>query len=217
MKSFISWSGGKDSCLAFYKALKTGVKASFLLTMLEEKGLRSRSHGLRRKVFDAQSKAIGIPILYRNASWENYEEKFKEAIEWLKKHGVEAGVFGDVCLPEHKDWVEKVCNETNIKALEPLWGEPYEKIINEFLGYGFEAVIISVKSKLIDEDWLGQSFNKNFIDYLKSVKVDLLGENGEYHTLVTYGPLFKKRIKILKSEKIQVGDYSFLDVEVDLK
>jgi uncharacterized protein (TIGR00290 family) len=187
--------------------------------MLEEEGLRSKSHGLRKKVFESQSKAIEIPILYKNASWESYEEKFKEAIEWLKKQGVKAGVFGDVCLPEHKSWVERVCNETGIKALEPLWGESYEKLINEFLSYGFEAIIVSIKSKLINEDWLGQSFNENFISYLKSVKVDLLGENGEYHTLVTYGPLFKKRIKILKSRKVQVNnDYTFLDlIKVDLE
>jgi len=219
MKAFVSWSGGKDSCLACYKALKTEVDVSFLLTMLDEEGLRSRSHGLKREVFDVQAKAVEKPIIYKEASWENYEEKFKEAVNQLKVLGVEAGVFGDVCLPEHKNWVERVCNETGIKALEPLWNKPYEELLNEFFSYGFEAVIISIKSNLINEEWLGKSFNEEFINYLKGIKVDLLGENGEYHTLVTYGPIFKKRIEITKSRKVQVNnEYSILSIiKVSLK
>jgi len=219
MKAFVSWSGGKDSCLAYYKALEAGVNVSFLLTMLDEDGLRSRSHGLKKEVFDAQAKTVEKPIIYKEASWESYEEKFKEAINQLKVLGVEAGVFGDLCLPAHKNWVERVCGELGIKALEPLWGEAYENVLNEFFSCGFEAVIISVKSNLIDEDWLGKRFNEKFIDYLKSIKIDLLGENGEYHTLVTYGPIFKKRIEIVKSKKVQVNDeYSVLNViKVNLK
>jgi uncharacterized protein (TIGR00290 family) len=218
MKAFVSWSGGKDSCLACYRALKNGVDISFLLTMLDEKGLRSKSHGLKKKILEAQAKAVEKPIIYKETSWENYEEKFKEAIKQLKKFGVEAGVFGDLRLLEHKKWVENVCNEVGIKALEPLWNENYKKIIDEFFSYGFEAIIISVKSNLISEEWLGQSFNEKFIEYLKSINVDLLGENGEYHTLVTYGPIFKKRVEIIKSKKNQINNYNILNIiKVNLK
>jgi diphthine-ammonia ligase len=168
-------------------------------------------------VIDAQAEAVGIPIVYEKTSWEDYEEKFKDIVKHLKALGVEGGVFGDIKLQEHREWVERVCSDVGIKALEPLWGEAYEELIKEFLTSGFEATIVSIKASLIKEEWLGQNFGWKFIEFLKSNRIDLLGENGEYHTLVTYGPIFKKRIKIVESEKIQAEERWILKVsKIDL-
>jgi len=201
MQVFVSWSGGKDSCLSLYRALKDGFKVKFLLNMLGEDGSTSRSHGLRKEVIDAQAKAIGIPIVYGQTSWESYEEEIKKIIKDLKSQGVKGGVFGDLNLPEHKEWVEKVCSDLGIKAFEPLWQERYEKLLNEFMGNGFEAVIVSAKANLIGAEWIGHPFNWVFIEYLRGHRLDLCGEKGEYHTLVTSGPIFQQCIKILESRK----------------
>ncbi|MCP8305152.1 MAG: diphthine--ammonia ligase [archaeon] len=201
MHVFVSWSGGKDSCLALYRALKAGHKVEFLFNMLDEDGLTSRGHGLRKEVIDAQAKAIGIPIVYGKASWEAYEDEFKRIIKDLRSLGVEGGIFGDLNIQEHRDWVEKVCSDVGIRAFEPLWDEKYEALLTEFIGNGFEAVVVSAKVDLIGEEWIGHQFNWEFIEYLRSQGLDLCGETGEYHTLVTYGPVFKQRMKILESRK----------------
>ncbi len=217
MKVFVSWSGGKDSSLALYRALKAGFKVGFLFNILNEEGLRSRGHGLRKEVIDAQAKAIGIPIVYGKASWEGYEEEFKRIIKELKNMGIEGGVFGDIDFQEHRDWVEKVCGEVGLKAIEPLWNQKYETLLTEFIDIGFKAFIISVKAELIDPEWVGQPLNWEFIEFLRSREIDLCGENGEYHTLITYGPIFKQRLKIIESNKVKKADRWLLEIlEFDL-
>jgi uncharacterized protein (TIGR00290 family) len=201
MRVFVSWSGGKDSCLALYRALKAGLRIEYLFNMLNEEGSVSRSHGLPKGILDAQAKALGTPIIYGRTSWENYEEEFKKVIRGLKSMGVEGGVFGDINLQEHRDWVEKVCNEIGVEAFEPLWNEEYERLLNEFMGGGFEAIVVSAKADLIGEEWIGKAFNQKFIEYLKSQGLDLCGEKGEYHTLVVYGPIFKQYVKVLETAK----------------
>jgi len=212
MKVFVSWSGGKDSCLALFRALKSGLKVKYLVNMLNEEGSRSRSHNLPKTVLDAQAEALGIPIVYGRASWETYEEEFKKVVKNLKTLEVEGGVFGDINLHEHKEWVEKVCSEVGVKVFEPLWEESYEKLIEEFTGNGFKAIVVSGKIGLIGEDWIGKPFNQKFVEYLKNQGIDLCGEKGEYHTLVTYGPIFKHQLKILKTSRKVNSDYWFLEI-----
>lgn len=212
MRVFVSWSGGKESCLALYRTLKAGFKVDFLFNMLSEDGLISRGHGLRKEVLDAQAKAVGIPIVYGKASWETYEAEFKKKVGELKSLGVEGGVFGDINLQEHKDWVEKFCSDTEIKAFEPLWNEKYETLLSEFIGNRFEAVIVNAKAELIGVEWVGHSFDWKFIEYLKSRCLDLCGENGEYHTLVTYGPIFKHHIEVLENRKTLQNDRWTLEI-----
>ncbi|MCP8317312.1 MAG: diphthine--ammonia ligase [archaeon] len=212
MQVFFSWSGGKDSCLALYRALKAGFNVKFLFNMLSENGLRSRSHGLRKEILDAQAKAVGIPIIYGKASWEAYEDEFKKIIRNLRGLSVEGGVFGDINIQEHRDWVEKVCSDAGVKAFEPLWGEKYEILLNEFISKGFEAVVVNTKADLIGEEWIGRPFDWEFIGYLRSRDIDLCGEKGEYHTLVTYGPMFKQRIEILESRRTVMDGRWILDV-----
>ncbi len=213
MRVFVSWSGGKDSCLAYYKALKLGFKVSFLLTMLEENGLRSRGHGVKADVIRLQAESLGVPIVFGKASWEKYEDEFKRILKNLKNSdGVEGGVFGDIRLEEHKEWVEKVCGEVGIKAFEPLWNKKYEELLTEFFGNGFEAIIVGVKANLVDKKWLGEKISWKFIEYLKNHNIDLFGEAGEYHSLVVSGPTFKRKISIVKSQKTFKDGYWFLDI-----
>ena len=120
MKVFSSWSGGKESALATYKATSQGHQVLYLVNFISEDGERSRSHGIKAEVLDLQAKAIGIPIVQVKTSWEDYEKNFKKVVEKLKEKGIQGGVFGDMDLEEHREWLERVCGELEIKPILPL-------------------------------------------------------------------------------------------------
>lgn len=207
------WSGGKESCFACYKAILDGFEISRLLNFIDKEG-RCRSHGLNSELIVAQSRAIEIPIVQRVATWDTYEQKFKIVICELKKTGLSGAVFGDIYLQEHKDWVDRVCGELEIQPIEPLWGGEPEQILNDFIDEGFEAVVVMVKADLLGEEWLGRKVDRSFVDDLRKLKgkVDFCGELGEYHTFVTNGPLFKRRIKILDSQRVLKNGYWLQDI-----
>jgi len=107
--------------------------------------------------------------------------------------------------------VERVCGDLGIEAIEPLWGRNTEEILVSFVNNGFEAAIVSAQSKLINEDWIGHIVDRNFIAYLRDRNIDICGENGEYHTLVINGPIFKRPIRLIENKTISRDDYWFLD------
>jgi len=214
LKAFVSWSGGKDSSLACYKAMKDGLKVACLVNMLSEDGIYSRSHGIVSELLMAQAEAIGIPIIQRKTTWESYEEEFKNVILQLKKENVKAGVFGDIDLQEHREWVERVCRETGIKAILPLWNEEREKLLKEFINSGFKAIVCSTNSEFLDKEWLGRPIDDDFIKDLKDLgNIDICGEKGEYHTFVYDGPIFKKTVNFLVARKFMKDKKWFLKIE----
>ncbi len=198
---FVSWSGGKDSSLALYRAMRNGLKIASLFTMLVPDGSTSASHGLTKDILDVQAAAMGIPIVYGKASAKDYEMEFKRIAKYLKSQGVEGGVFGDINLQEHREWIERVCCDVEVKPFLPLWCEDYDKMLNEFFDNGFEAIVVSARMALIDSEWVGHPFNWDFIRYLESKGHDKMGERGEFHTLVTNGPVFKQPLRILEFTK----------------
>ncbi len=188
--AFASWSGGKDSCLALHRALAGGRPVSALFCMLHEEGKFSRSHGVSRELLAAQAEALGIPIRFGSATWEGYEEAFKEEVRRLRAQGIAAGVFGDIDLAEHRAWIERVCGELGIEPLLPLWGEERRKLVTEFVNLGYRAMIISVRMEQLSSEWLGRELDLSALRDLEAAGVDPCGEGGEYHTFVFSGPLF---------------------------
>ena len=211
MSYVASWSGGKDSCFALYEAVDKGYKISHLVNFISKEFHRVSFHGTEARLIQLQSQAIGIPLLQKETTWDGYEQEFKEAVRGLIPCGVTGMVFGDIYLQEHKDWVERVCNDLDIEAVEPLWGKSAEEILSGFIEKGFEAVIVSAKSDVIDDDWIGRRVDKAFVEYLKRKNIDICGENGEYHTLVTNGPIFNRRIQLIESKVISRNNYWLLD------
>ncbi|MGB9807676.1 MAG: diphthine--ammonia ligase [Thermosulfidibacteraceae bacterium] len=188
MTVFVSWSGGKDSALALYRALKDVKKVDILFTMLDETCMKTRAHGLKRDVIERQARAIGVDVIFGCASWETYEAEFLKFLERYATNGV--GIFGDIDLEDHRKWVEGVCGRYNVKALEPLWLEDRRRLIEEFINLGFKAKIVVVKKGF--EDLLGLDLHDyKTIELIESLGIDLAGENGEYHTLVYDGPIMK--------------------------
>ena len=214
MKVFISWSGGKETSLSCYRVMqKEDTKVSCLLNMVSEDGGHSRSHGVNSALLKLQAEAMGIPIVQRKTTWRTYEEEFKKAVLDFKRQDIRAGVFGDIDLQEHRDWVERVCKEIGIQPILPLWKRKREELLKEFIGAGFKAIVVATNAHLLGEEWLGRKIDKEFIEELKTLRnIDLCGEKGEYHTFVTSGPLFKKRIKISKSRRRFKKGRWFLDI-----
>jgi len=216
-KVFVSWSGGKEASLSCYRVMKNlNVESAYLLNMVSEDGTHSRSHGLGVEVLKAQADAIGVPIVQKRATWRDYEGEFKKALADFKKKGVEVGVFGDIDVQEHRDWVERVCEESEIKPLLPLWQGERRFLLEEFIDAGFKAIIVAVNLLFLGEEWLGREINKEFMDDLRKLSnVDLCGEKGEYHTFVYDGPFFKKPISFTIGKKIFTKTHGFLEIKID--
>lgn len=210
MKVVTSWSGGKESCFACYKAMLDGFEVSHLLNFVSKEE-RCMSHGLDPKLMVAQSEVIGIPIIQREVTWDTYEEGFKATMMKLKQIGKKGAVFGDIDIQEHKEWVNRVCSEVGIIPMEPLWGLNPEQILTDFTNEGFEAIVVNVKADIFGEEWLGRKVDEKFLEDLRELQREhnfhICGESGEYHTLVTDGPIFKKRIKILDSKRVLKEGY----------
>lgn len=213
MKVFVSFSGGKESIYALHQGEKMKLEPKVLLTMFNTKGTRTRGHGLRRAVIEAQATAIGLPLICGRASWTTYERVFKRILRRLKGQGIEGGIFGDLYLEEHREWVERVCSEVGLRAFLPLWGVPPEEVCRGFIAEGFKAVIIAIKDGLLPKDLLGRPISLELLEVFLGAGVDPCGERGEYHTVVLDGPIFNKQLEIKKANIRKLGANFILDVE----
>ena len=211
---FCSWSGGKDSCLSLYRALKAGYSCASLLTMIDETGKHSRSHGLFPDALKSQADAMEIPLRTAAASWGNYEMQFKEQAAFFRNENILHGVFGDIDLEPHREWVERVCRESGITAHLPLWKGVRRTLVQEFIDAGFKALIVVVNTKKMPDKFLGRFIDGALVNELEEVGVDACGENGEFHTFVYDGPLFKKKLCFTKKEMIAKDEYVFQPISV---
>jgi len=213
-KIFASWSGGKDSCLALYKAGRSGAVPLLLFTMFMEEGERSRSHGLDRAVIAAQAESLSLPLVIRKASWTDYESVFLDALQDFQKDGIHGGVFGDIDLEPHRKWVERVCARQNMTPYLPLWQQERRTILADFIDTGFAATIVAINNDRLDTGFLGRTLGWQTIDDLEKAGVDACGEEGEYHTVVTDGPIFSHPLFLQHGEVVSHDGYSFLNVSV---
>lgn len=204
-----SWSGGKDSCLACYLAIKQGMKVSRLLHFDRPNNL----HGVAPALIRIQAALTGIPLIQRQIAREDFEHEFRMTVSSLKKDGYLGMIFGDIYLEPHKEWVDRTCGELGIEPVEPLWERKSEDIIADFMDAGFETIIASGNQKLIDKRFIGRKMDEVFIDYLKEKNLDVCGESGEFHTFVTKGPLFQGSIDIKSYEVTSRDGFWFLDVK----
>ena len=192
-KSGASWSGGKDSCLALWRSQKAGVAITHLLTVLEEAGLKTRSHGVTRELILAQGKSLGMTNEFISASWQDYETQFIEKLKFLSSQGISQIIFGDIDLLAHREWEEMVCTRAGITAYLPLWNESRISMVHEFLDAGFKARVVCIDGQVLNDSFVGREFNYEFISSLPA-GVDACGENGEFHTFVYDGPNFKNPV-----------------------
>ena len=182
--------------------------------MLREDGKRSRAHGLPISVLQQQALALGIPLVMCKSSWDKYESNFINTISEFRKEEIEYGVFGDIDLEAHLEWVERVCSSVQIQSDEPLWKIPRRDLLDKFFNLGFMATIIAVKQEALDSSFLGRTLNDEVITEMENAGIDASGEEGEYHTVVTNGPIFHHEVIIKPGEHILREGYCFLDISV---
>lgn len=212
-KFVMSYSCGKDSTLSLYRMIKGGHKPVALLVTANKKESRTWFHGVPEDLLQEVSKSLNIPLLLVKCEGEEYKDAFNNALKKAKEDlGVEACAFGDIDLEAHRTWCTERCNEADIEAVFPLWNEEREKLTFEFIDTGFKTVIKNVRLDVLSTEFLGKQLTKSVVEDIVKAGSDACGENGEYHTFVFDGPLFKYPIKFKQNGIITNETHGFLDI-----
>lgn len=206
IKSVFNWSGGKDSSLALYHILnEKKYDVSCLMTTVNSKFDRISMHGVRKELLYAQGESIGLPVkeirLPEMPSMSEYDSIMKKVLTQLKKDEITHSIFGDIFLEDLKQYREQKLSEVGLKGHFPLWKRDTKELVYEFLDLGFKTIVVCVKSELLGQEFAGRVIDKDFLKDLPP-GVDPCGENGEFHTFVFDGPIFKKPIDFSIGEKV---------------
>jgi uncharacterized protein (TIGR00290 family) len=215
----VSWSGGKDSALALAAMLEDNRYSviSLLTTIAEEEGSVAM-HGVDRALIRAQADALGLPLhevsLPAFPSNEIYEQRMGAAYARFRERGVKHVVFGDLFLSDIRAYRENLHRSMGMRCLFPLWGEDTAQLAARFLADGYSAVICCVDPKQGDGAWAGRMLDPDFFARL-SGDIDPCGENGEFHTLVTGGPIFEHAIPVKVSGTYEDKGFVYAAIELD--
>lgn len=216
IKTVLSWSSGKD-CATALSVLRDdpGIEVVGLLTTVNEVHDRVAMHAVRRDLLQRQADAVGLPLRIVNipspCTNEQYEAVMSNALAELKAQGVEQMAFGDLLLEDIRDYREKQMAATGIKTFFPLWKRDTTKLAQEIIANGTKAVITCVDPKVLDASFAGRQFDDAFLNALPS-NVDPCGENGEFHTFVYDGPMFKHPLQIQVGDIVERDGFVFADV-----
>ena len=206
MRSVFNWSGGKDSALCLHHVQQEGkYQVSKLLTTLSGATGRVTMHGVRRELLELQAASIGIPLqqvlLPENASLSAYNEVMDNTMLSLKAEGITHAIFGDINLEDLRQYREEQLAKAGIAAVFPLWGRNTTELVREFIRLGFRAVVVCVNARLLDQSFAGRLLDEAFLNDLPA-GIDPAGENGEFHTFVFDGPIFREPIRYSLGEKV---------------
>jgi uncharacterized protein (TIGR00290 family) len=203
MKAFMNWSGGKDSALALWHARLQDINVQALLTSVNHVHDRISMHGVRRSLLQAQATSLQLPLhtieLPEQPDMKEYEEKVSIVCDSFKKDGFSHAIFGDIFLQGLRDYRETQLARKNIKVIFPIWKIDSKDLVDEFISLGFKAVIVCVNTKFLDKSFCGRLIDQSFVNDLPSA-VDPCGENGEFHSFVFDGPIFRSPIEFNKGE-----------------
>ncbi|SEN70761.1 MJ0570-related uncharacterized domain-containing protein [Mesobacillus persicus] len=203
----LSWSGGKDGCLALDVLTRQGIEVACLVTTVPAEIGRTFGHGEKMEMIKLQGEALGIPVHFIRCSFEGYTDSFvKDLIELKGQLKITGVAFGDLYFDPHREWGEKVAEAVGIDAIYPLWMEEKDALngLKTFVDSGYKSTVIRVREDVLDESWLGRDLDDSFLRDIKLEKVCPMGEAGEYHTFVYDGPLFKQRIILEQPEVIEL-------------
>lgn len=220
MKAYMNWSGGKDSSLCLYRILQQKqYSVDCLLTSVNATYNRISMHGVRRELLEAQSHALGIDLntieLPEQPSMQQYESELLQKISSLKNKGYTHSIFGDIFLEDLRQYREQQLQQAGITAVFPLWKIPTSQLMQEFLSAGFQAVVVCVNEQFLDKSFCGRLIDESFVRDLPA-NVDICGENGEYHSYVFNGPVFKHPIHYSRGEIIYRRYDAPLSVSTDM-
>lgn len=214
MRLAILFSGGKDSTFAMYKAMKEN-EVICLISVISENEDSYMFHTPNIHLCEIQAECIGLPLIKKITKGEKEKELkdlkdiIKEAIKKFKIQGIVTGALASKYQAER---IQKICDELDLKCVNPLWQMNQEEELREIIKNKFKFVIIKISAYGFDKTWLGKTITNKDIDRLaeinKKIGINIAFEGGEAETLVIDGPIFKKKINIIKAEKIMENDFT---------
>ena len=212
----MSWSGGKDSCLALYELQRArDYQVVALLTTVTRDYDRISMHGVRRVLLERQAASLGIPLhevfITKDATNQEYEARMEEAFAVYRERGIDSVVFGDLFLEEVRAYREQFLALHDMRGVYPVWMRDTTEFIREFVNLGFKAVVTCVDGKVLDPSFAGMLIDEDFLSKLPA-GVDPCGENGEFHTFVYDGPVFKEAVRFSVGEKVERDSFWFCDL-----
>jgi uncharacterized protein (TIGR00290 family) len=204
LQCIFNWSGGKDSALALYHCLQNPyIEIKYLVTTVNDALNRISMHGVRQELLIMQAERIGIPLyeirLPEMPGMKEYDDTMSLHLQKLKGEGTTHSIFGDIFLEDLKKYRDERLAEVGLTGIYPLWKRDSHELISEFLSLGFGTVIACTQARL--EDFVGREITPELINELPA-DVDVCGENGEFHTFVFKGPIFKSPINYKTGEKV---------------
>lgn len=215
-KILFAWSGGKDSALALDELLQNQrFEISAILTTVTSEHDRISMHGVRLSLLKKQAESVGLPLevvyISRDSSNEQYEEAMTETLERHRGHGVSSVAFGDIHLKEIREYRERNMAKIGMECLFPLWGKDAGALVRSFIEKGFKAVVTCVDTRILDRSLVGRMVDSDFLGALPS-GVDPCGENGEYHSFVLDGPMFRRPVSCETGVMVVRGSFCFCEV-----
>jgi len=209
------WSGGKDSAMALHALLQDNVPIAALLTTVTETYDRISMHGVRRELLAQQAQSIGLPLhevrIPPQCVNPIYEARMEEALRVHYEAGVRTVAFGDIFLEDLRAYREKNLARIGMTALFPIWKRDTRQLIRQFHATGFRAVAACVDPKVLDRSFAGRELDASFFRDLPAA-VDPCGENGEFHTFVFDGPIFRHRISVRTGEVVERDSFIYCDL-----
>jgi uncharacterized protein (TIGR00290 family) len=231
MKTLLSWSGGKDSALAFAALRRSGEhEVAGLLTTLSAEHQRVSMHGVRIDLVHQQAQRLGVPLItvemppYRNFAAPDaqtcpidlpgnntYEEAMLAAFANAREEGIEAIAFGDIYLEDLRDYRERLLARAGLRGVYPLWKRDTHMLLREFVAGGWRAIVVCTDGERLDASWSGREIDVRFALDLP-LDVDPCGERGEYHSFVYDGPLFSSPVAFQKGDVVERAPFAFCEL-----
>jgi len=214
MSLALSWSGGKDSALALWALREENAMPATLLSTLTAEYDRVSMHGVRRSLLRRQASAAGLPLVEidipSECSNDVYERRMEAAFA-SELAAVEEVAFGDLFLEDVRTYRESRLARAGRRARFPVWGRDTAALARQFLAAGFRAVLVCVDPRALDPSFVGRDYDERLLDDLPG-GVDPCGENGEFHTFVTAGPVFAQPVACRRGEVVEREGFVFADV-----
>ena len=218
-RALVSWSTGKDSAFALQRVRARGeLDVVGLLTTLSPRYGRVSVHGTREELLRAQAEALGLPVhpvtLPTPCSNADYEARFGEALAAAREQGVTHVVFGDLFLADVRSYREALLARHGLCGVYPLWGEDTRALARTMVERGLRARLTCVDPRVLPRTFAGDTFGPGFLERLPEA-VDPCGENGEFHTCVTEGPMFREPLRVQPGEVVERDGFVFADLQLE--
>lgn len=216
-KVIVSWSGGKDCALALDEVRRDPhYEVATFLTTVTEGFERISMHGVRRTLLEEQAEALGhrleVVVIPQACTNDEYERRMAAALAPYQAQGITVNVFGDLYLEDIRAFREAKLAQVGMQAIFPLWGWPTDQVAERFIELGYRAILTCVDTEQLADDFVGRDYDRRLLADLPE-GVDPCGENGEFHTFVTAGPILARPVAVERGDVVlRDGRFAYCDL-----